>query len=90
MNKGDFIDTVAKKCGLSKMDTETVINQSLRTITEVLKNRDSISFVGFGSFSPVKKGAREIVMPGKQKVVKVPPKYSVRFKTGKSLKEAIQ
>ena len=90
MKKGDFIDTVAKQCGLSKKDTEAVINQSLKTITELLKNRDSISFIGFGSFTPVRKGAREITMPGSQKKVKVPPKYSVRFKTGKLLKEAIQ
>jgi len=90
MTKGDFIDTVASECRLSRRDTEAVINQSLKTITKILKDRDSISFVGFGSFTPVKKGAREIVMPGKQKIVKVPPKYSVRFRTGKTLKEAIQ
>lgn len=90
MKKSDFIDIVATKSGLSKKDTELIINKTLETITETLKNRDSVSFLGFGSFSAVKKGAREIVLPGASKTVKVPSKYSVRFKTGKYLKAAIQ
>jgi len=90
MKKADFIQKVSQKSGLSKKDTEAVIEATLETIIEALKSRDSISFLGFGSFSTVKKNSREITIPGTTKKVKVPAKYSVRFKPGKLLKEAVE
>ncbi len=90
MKKTDFISTVAQKSGLSKKDTETVIEAALETITEALKARENVSFLGFGSFSAVKKNERDITIPGTTRKVKVPAKYSVRFKPGKLLKEAVQ
>ena len=90
MRKADFIAKVAAKSGLSKRDTEIIINNSLDVIKEALVNRDSVSFLGFGSFSATKKKAREITIPGTTKKVKVPAKFSVRFKPGKLLKEAVK
>jgi DNA-binding protein HU-beta len=90
MKKSDFIAEVAQKSGLSKKDTEAVIDAALETITEALKRRENVSFLGFGSFQAVKKNAREITIPGTTRKVKVPAKYSVRFKPGKLLKEAVE
>ncbi|WP_292658131.1 HU family DNA-binding protein [Nitratifractor sp.] len=90
MKKTDFIAEVAQKSGLSKKDTEAVIDAALDTITEALKARENVSFLGFGSFQAVKKNAREITIPGTTRKVKVPAKYSVRFKPGKLLKEAVE
>ena len=90
MKKAEFISNVAQKSGLSKKDTEAVIEAALETITEALKSRENVSFLGFGSFSAVKKNAREITIPGTTRKVKVPAKYSVRFKPGKLLKEAVE
>ena len=89
MKKAEFITQVASKSGLSKKDTEAVIDMALETITEALVKRDSVSFLGFGSFTAVRKEAREITIPGTAKKVKVPAKFSVRFKPGKLLKEAV-
>ena len=89
MKKAEFITQVASKSGLSKKDTEAVIDMALETITEALVKRDSVSFLGFGSFTAVRKEAREITIPGTTKKVKVPAKFSVRFKPGKLLKEAV-
>ena len=89
MKKAEFITQVASKSGLSKKDTEAVIDMALETITEALVKRDSVSFLGFGSFAAVRKEAREITIPGTTKKVKVPAKFSVRFKPGKLLKEAV-
>ncbi len=90
MRKADFIAQVAAKSGLSKKDTEVVIDKALETITEALVKRDSVSFLGFGSFTATKKEARDITIPGTTKKVKVPAKFSVRFKPGKLLKEAVK
>ena len=90
MKKAEFITQVASKSGLSKKDTEIVIEKALETITEALIKRDSVSFLGFGSFTATKKEAREITIPGTTKKVNVPAKFSVRFKPGKLLKEAVK
>jgi len=90
MKKSEFIAEVAKKSGLSKKDTDLVIDAALEAITEALKKRDSVSFLGFGSFKAVKKGEREITIPGTTRKVKVPAKHGVRFKPGKLLKEAVE
>jgi len=90
MKKVEFIATVAAKSGLSKKDTEIVIEKALESITEALVKRDSVSFLGFGSFTATRKEAREITIPGTNKKVKVPAKFSVRFKPGKLLKEAVK
>jgi len=90
MRKAEFIAQVAAKSGLSKKDTEIVIDKALETITEALVKRDSVSFLGFGSFTATRKEAREITIPGTSRKVKVPAKFSVRFKPGKLLKEVVK
>jgi len=90
MKKAEFITKVAAKSDLSKRDTEAVVDAALETITAALKARDSVGFLGFGSFSATMKNERDITIPGTTKKVRVPAKYSVRFKPGKLLKEAIE
>jgi DNA-binding protein HU-beta len=90
MKKTDFINAVAQKSGLSKRDVESVVDASLETITEALKNREKVSFLGFGSFRAVKKKERIVVIPKTSNRVKIPEKYSVRFKAGKLLKREIE
>ena len=90
MTKAEFIAEVAAKSGLSKKDAEGVIQASLNTLTELLKKKESISFVGFGSFSTVEKAAREVRIPSSGEKVQVPAKNAVKFKAGKALKEAVK
>jgi len=90
MKKSVLITEVANKTGLPRSEAELVINTMLDTITEALKEREPVSFLGFGSFEPVKKNPREIYIPGTTKKVKVEAKYTVRFKPGKTLKKKIQ
>ena len=90
MKKSLLIKEVAKKTGLSEKETEAVVNTMLDTITESLKNRERVNFLGFGTFEPVKKNPREIYIPGTTTKVKTEEKFNVRFKPGKNLKEKIQ
>lgn len=90
MTKAQFITRVASKSGLSKKDTDEVIQAALETLTELLIEKDSISFIDFGSFSTVKKAARDVRIPSSGEIVHVPPKHAVKFKVGKALKEAVE
>ncbi len=89
MKKAEFVQAVAEKAGLSKKDTEAVINAALETVTEALASGKSVSFIGFGTFTTAERAARKAKVPGTDRVVDVPATRAVKFKVGKQLKEAV-
>jgi len=89
MKKAEFIETVAKKSGLSKKDANEALSAILETITEALKDGKTVSFIGFGSFSTVKRAAREARIPLTGKKVQIPARNAVKFKVGKTLKDSV-
>ncbi|MDX4037989.1 HU family DNA-binding protein [Aliarcobacter skirrowii] len=89
MNKTEFIDAVAAKAGLSKKDSKSAVDAVLETITEALVKKDSVAFVGFGTFTTAARAARVAKVPGTDKTVNVPATTVAKFKVGKALKEAV-
>ncbi|BDY12182.1 HU family DNA-binding protein [Hydrogenimonas cancrithermarum] len=89
MKKAEFVQAVAEKAGLSKKDTEAVLNAALETITEALAEGKSVSFIGFGTFTTAERAARKAKVPGTDRIVEVPATRAVKFKVGKQLKEAV-
>ena len=89
MKKAEFIDEISKKTGISKKEVSQVIEAAMQTITEALQKGDSVSFIGFGSFSVTKRAPRTTKIPGTNTTVEVPETKTVKFKTGKQLKEAV-
>ena len=89
MNKAEFIDAVADKAGLSKKDAKNAIDAALETITETLVSGDSVSFIGFGTFTTSDRAARTAKVPGTDKTVDVPATKVAKFKVGKALKDAV-
>ena len=62
MTKGEFIDEVASRTGLSKKDAGSTMDAVLGTISDTLKKGGDVSFTGFGKFH-VTKPARTGVNP---------------------------
>lgn len=89
MKKAEFVNSVASKAGLSKKDSEAAINAVLETLTEALAAKQSVSFIGFGTFSTASRAARKAKVPGTTRVVDVAATTAVKFKVGKKLKDAV-
>lgn len=89
MKKAEFIQSVSEKAGLSKKDTQKVVDAALETITCALSRKKTVSFIGFGTFSTAARAARKARVPGTTKVVDVPATTAVKFKVGKKLKESV-
>ena len=89
MNKNEFIDAISTKTGLTKKDTKAAVDAVLETITETLAKKDSVSFIGFGTFSVKARNARTAKVPGTDKTVDVAATTVAKFKVGKALKEAV-
>jgi len=89
MKKADFIQAVSEKAGLSKKDSQKAVDAALETINDALVAGNSVSFIGFGTFSTAPRAARKARVPGTDRIVDVPATTAVKFKVGKKLKEAV-
>ena len=63
MNKTEFINAVAEKSGLSKVDAKKAVEAFVETVSSELKEGGKVALLGFGSFSVAEKSARKGVNP---------------------------
>ena len=89
MNKGDLIENVAKKAAISKARAGIAIDAVFDSISSSLKKGKPVTLVGFGSFSVIKRKARNGRHPQTGKVMKIKATKAAKFKAGKGLKEAV-
>jgi DNA-binding protein HU-beta len=89
MNKTDLIARIAKEAEISKSAAEKALNAVTAGVTAALKKGDSVTLVGFGTFSVSKRSAREGRNPQTGATIKIPARKVPRFKAGKALKDAL-
>jgi len=58
MNKAELVEAIAKKTGASKAMADTMIDAFIDAATVSLKKGESVTLVGFGTFSQGKRAAR--------------------------------
>jgi DNA-binding protein HU-beta len=89
MNKGELIEKVASSTGSSKADATRSVNAVLDSISTALKKGDSVTLVGFGTFSVTKTKARNGRNPQTGETIKIKAKKTPKFKAGQGLKDLI-
>ena len=89
MNKADFITLASQKAELTKKDMTLALDAILETITDTLSKGDSVSFIGFGTFSTSQRAAREGVNPSTGAKLQIAATTVAKFKTGAVLKKAV-
>ena len=90
MNKTEFINAVAEKSGLSKVDAKKAVEAFVETASSELKEGGKVALLGFGSFSVAEKSARKGVNPKTKQPIEIPARKSVKFKAGAELTEIIK
>ena len=90
MNKTEFINAVAEKSGLSKVDAKKAVEAFVETVSSELKEGGKMALLGFGSFSVAEKSARKGVNPKTKQPIEIPARKSVKFKAGAELTEIIK
>lgn len=89
MNKGDLVQKIQDDAGVSKSQAENALNAVLDGITNALENDDSVTLVGFGTFSLSKRDARQGRNPQTGETIQIAAKNVVKFKAGKKLNESV-
>ena len=90
MNKTEFINAVAEKSGLSKVDAKKAVEAFVETVSSELKEGGKVALLGFGSFSVAEKSARKGVNPKTKQPIEIPARKSAKFKAGAELTEIIK
>ncbi len=90
MNKADLINHVAASADLSKAAAGAAVEAVLSGVTGALKSGDSVSLVGFGTFSVAERAARTARNPRTGEAIQVGPSKAPKFKAGKALKDAVK
>lgn len=89
MNKGNLIDVVADKAGISKAQAGDAVAAVFGAIEDTLVKKDKAAFIGFGTFSTSERAARDGRNPSTGATIKIPAKTMIKFKAGKAFSEAV-
>ena len=85
MTKADLVGIMADEAGITKAAASEALDAFVTAVTKELKKSGKLGLVGFGTFSVVKRKAREGRNPQTGKAIKIPAKKVVKFKAGKEL-----
>ena len=89
MNKTDLVAVAAEKAGLSKKDTERVLNAAIDTVVAALVKGERVQISGFGIFEVKEREARVGRNPRTKEAIQIPASKAPTFKAGKALKDAV-
>lgn len=88
MNKGDLINEVAKVVD-TKKDAQAAVDAVLSSITQALKDKDTVTIIGFGTFKVNRRAARKGRNPQTGAEIDIKAMNVPKFVPGKALKDAV-
>ena len=89
MNKGELVNAISAKTGLTKKASEESLNAILDVVKEALAKGDKVQLIGFGSFEVRSRAARKGHNPQTKAEIKIPACKAPVFKAGKALKSVV-
>ncbi|MEA3639872.1 MAG: HU family DNA-binding protein [Lamprobacter sp.] len=90
MNKSELVDAMAEAADISKSAASRALDALTESVAVTLKNGDSVSIIGFGTFSVKERAARAGRNPQTGATIQIAASKNPSFKAGKALKDAIQ
>ena len=89
MNKGDLINEVAKVVS-TKKEAQEAVDCVFSSITNALKEGDTVTLIGFGTFKVTQRKARKGRNPQTGEEIDIKASKAPKFTPGKALKEAVK
>ena len=82
-------DAVAVRAGVTKKDADAILSATLDVIQTTVAEGQKVTVVGFGTFEPRQRSAREGRNPKTGEKLSIPATTVPAFSAGKSFKEAV-
>jgi len=89
MNKSELIEAMADASDISKAAAGRALEGMIEAITNAMKNGETVSIVGFGTFVVRERAARAGRNPKTGETIQIAASKSPAFKAGKAFKDAV-
>jgi DNA-binding protein HU-beta len=89
VTKADIVDKIATATGLTKVETEVVVDGFITSVIDAMKEGKNIEIRGFGSFKVKKRKGRMARNPRTGEQVMVSEHFVPTFKVSKEMKQIV-
>ena len=89
MTKDELVEKIAGDAGISKKEAGASLKAVTSGISGALAKGDSLTLVGFGTFSVSNRAARTGRNPQTGETIQIKASKGAKFKAGKALKAAV-
>ena len=89
MNKQELIESIAASADINKTSAGRALDAMIDSVTDALKEGDSVVLVGFGTFTVRERAARTGRNPQTGDEIQISAAKVPAFKAGKALKDAV-
>lgn len=89
MNKAELVEIIANSADISKAKAGQAVDAFISAVTGALKKGDSVTLVGFGTFTTAERAERTGRNPATGQEIKIAASTTPKFKPGKQLKDAV-
>jgi DNA-binding protein HU-beta len=90
MNRADLVTRISKDAEITKQQAEKVLNALVDSVQEALSKGDSVTLVGFGTFTVMSRAARKGRNPQTGREIFIPASKTAKFKAGKGLRQSVR
>jgi DNA-binding protein HU-beta len=90
MNKAELIEIAATKADTSQKAANILLDALIDSITRAVAGGEKVTLVGFGSFGPRERKAREGRNPNTGEKMDIPAATVPFFSPGKQFKDAVR
>ena len=89
MTKDQLVEKIAGDAGISKKEAGVSLKAVTSGISSALAKCDTLTLVGFGTFSVSARAARQGRNPSTGETIQIKASKAPRFKAGKTLKDSV-
>lgn len=89
MNKSELIDAISAGADITKAAAAKALDTAVEAIVAAVAKGDSVTLVGFGTFKPAARAAREGRNPQTGKALKIAATTVPKFTAGATFKDAV-
>ncbi|MEM0961306.1 MAG: HU family DNA-binding protein [Bacteroidota bacterium] len=90
MTKAHIVDRIAEATGLTKIETEAVVDGFMQTVLDAVAEGDRVELRGFGTFKSVERAPRTARNPRTDQPVRVPRRMAPVFKPAQEFRRRVE
>ena len=90
MNREELVAEIAKQTKLTQKSVGEVLTAIINVTQDTVKKGEKVTLVGFGTFEPRKRAARNGRNPQTGETIKIEAKTVPTFSAGKKFKEIVK